>query len=181
MHTQKHTEEAKEKMRQAHLGIPRPDNAKESIVENGIKKYKCSTCKEYFNKEGFYKCKKCPVGIKSQCKKCHCKTSVKTQDKEKTREREKLRARRLRAENSERLRTSERNRKKEKSYKTVARDLLNKAVKKGIVQKPLTCYSCGEQKRLTAHHSDYNQPYLVDWLCYECHAKEHRLDFKLVK
>ncbi len=42
-----------------------------------------------------------------------------------------------------------------------------------IVRGPCEC--CGNEKS-QAHHVDYDNPWLVFWLCKECHKKEHDVD-----
>src|SRR5690606_17897022 len=43
---------------------------------DGQLKYKCTTCEKWFGKESFYKTKRGPHFIGSECKKCHCITSI---------------------------------------------------------------------------------------------------------
>jgi len=182
MHTTKHTAESRKKIRLAKLGKKMPCNCKKSKEENGIKLFLCTSCKEFKPVDDYYKDSRNQIGITSQCKKCHCKTSVKTRNIDKTREREKLRARRIRIENPDYFKKYEK--KRAKTYKTIARDILNKAIKAGHILKPDCCGSCGRDNvRITGHHIDYNKPLEVEWLCYECHAKLHRkvYSFKLVE
>ncbi|MDR1346811.1 MAG: hypothetical protein LBJ63_00035 [Prevotellaceae bacterium] len=177
MHTTAHTPESREKMRISHLGKSAPWNRKEGKVVNGIMLYKCSSCGNFMSADFYYKSKRNPIGITSQCKKCHIKTSIATRSVEKERERAKLRARRIRIENPGYFKKYEKV--KKKTYKTLARYMLNKAIKNRIITKPNFCESCGRDNvRITAHHSDYSEPLRVEWLCYECHAKIHR---KLIK
>lgn len=49
----------------------------------------CSKCHELKPESEFYKDKRTKDGLKCQCKKCHCKTSVATRDKDLARERNK--------------------------------------------------------------------------------------------
>lgn len=56
--------------------------------------------------------------------------------------------------------------------KLKAQNLLNYAVRKGVIQR-LPCEKCGTSERVHAHHHDYSKPYEVCWLCYICHKKEH--------
>lgn len=36
----------------------------------------------------------------------------------------------------------------------------------------LPCQECGNKKS-HAHHNDYSQPLLIEWLCHKCHWKRH--------
>lgn len=45
------------------------------------------------------------------------------------------------------------------------------AIRAGLLEKK-PCEQCGEAK-VDAHHSDYNRPLLVQWLCRKCHAGLH--------
>jgi hypothetical protein len=52
-----------------------------------------------------------------------------------------------------------------------ARQLAEHAISAGKIPKQ-PCKECGEAKA-EAHHPDYSQPLLVEWLCRPCHNKEH--------
>jgi len=41
---------------------------------------------------------------------------------------------------------------------------------------PGSCEHCGTNEGITAHHPDYSQPLLVNWLCVNCHRELHRKD-----
>jgi hypothetical protein len=59
---------------------------------------------------------------------------------------------------------------------------LRNAVRDGRVVKPSLCSQCGSEtppRRLHGHHHDYSMPLEVTWLCYQCHAVQHRLDAAL--
>lgn len=87
-HTMPHTEETKKKISLAKLGVPNPLNCQKSNVLNGIECFECSKCHQFLPKDAFYKEKRLyhsRVGIQSQCKKCHNKTSVATRDLANTR------------------------------------------------------------------------------------------------
>ena len=61
------------------------------------------------------------------------------------------------------------NREKHRARNTVA-----KALKRGVITKPLVCERCGgNDLSLEAHHPDYSQPLLVNWLCLACHLVVH--------
>jgi len=57
-------------------------------------------------------------------------------------------------------------------WKDLVRDETERLVKKGIIKKK-PCRVCGSDKS-HAHHSDYSNPYKVDWLCQSHHMKLHR-------
>jgi len=46
-----------------------------------------------------------------------------------------------------------------------------RAKKSGKLEPPIFCERCGEPTQLQAHHSDYNKPLEVEWLCPKCHRK----------
>ena len=58
--------------------------------------------------------------------------------------------------------------------KQKARGILNSAVRRGKVHKPLYCSSCEGDKHLEAHHTDYSKPLEVLWLCKSCHVELHK-------
>jgi transposase-like protein len=65
-----------------------------------------------------------------------------------------------------------------------AQNLLEVAVRRGIVVRKVVCEKCGAtpvmkdgRTGIQAHHPDYNKPLEVMWLCQMCHHewhKEHR-------
>ena len=55
-----------------------------------------------------------------------------------------------------------------------ARSTVTKALKRGRITKPLVCERCGgNDLSLEAHHPDYSQRLLVNWLCITCHSVVH--------
>lgn len=58
--------------------------------------------------------------------------------------------------------------------KVMARNKVKAALKAGRLVKPEQCSACNRKRRLDGHHLDYSKPYVVLWLCYECHAELHR-------
>jgi len=54
-----------------------------------------------------------------------------------------------------------------------ARRKLMYAVQMGLIEKQ-PCEVCGTIKNVHAHHSDYQKPLEVRWLCSVDHGKEHR-------
>lgn len=65
--------------------------------------------------------------------------------------------------------------------KDKARSLVSKAVKDGELVKPLLCSDCGDKNTLQGHHSDYQKPLEVAWLCRDCHTKRHFENGKRIK
>jgi hypothetical protein len=56
-----------------------------------------------------------------------------------------------------------------------ARIKLCNAVKQGAVLKPSVCSQCGHSGYIEAHHTDYERPLDVIWLCKKCHNKTRRV------
>lgn len=63
-------------------------------------------------------------------------------------------------------------------YKNHARELLNKAVRLGILIRSSRCEDCGEVKYCQGHHQNYDYPYAVNWLCSACHGRRHTYDYR---
>ena len=57
--------------------------------------------------------------------------------------------------------------------KVMARRLVREALKSGKLIKPIHCEACGKELPLHAHHTDYDKPLEVTWLCQSCHVKLH--------
>lgn len=62
-----------------------------------------------------------------------------------------------------------------------SQNTLEKAIKKGIVERKTHCEECGAspvfrdgRSGVQAHHPDYNEPLSVMWLCQPCHHRWHR-------
>lgn len=62
-----------------------------------------------------------------------------------------------------------------------AHDVVEKAIKKGVLVPRSTCEMCGGTQTfkdgrngIQAHHCDYNKPLEVLWLCQKCHHKWHK-------
>ena len=135
----------------------------------------CSKCKSNKEPQQFYKGKRKPDGLKSQCKVCHCGGNIRTRDKDEHKKYNREFMRRTRVIDPEKYRSRERlaSRNRVKNNKTEARMKLNSALKSRKIIKPEYCQQCNEKKRLTGHHADYSKPLEVEWLCYECHASRH--------
>lgn len=169
-----HTDATKAKMRTAHLGKPAPWKHRETRQQDGVTLYKCGTCGRFFPFDGFYKTKRTLLGIKSQCKACHSECSIRTRDKENHRAKRRESARKRFIEDPEYFMAQWRARPRQVGPKQDARQIVYLALRIGALVKPKTCEACGEELKLTAHHDDYMKPLSVRWLCYMCHAQEHR-------
>lgn len=145
---------------------------KQAIIENGVEFWICPTCKGIFTSDGFYPSKRAWNGITSQCRKCHMKGSMETRDKENAKKLKRESMRRMRDTQPDKYKERDRaaSKKRPKDMRYYARQLLNHALRKGVVSKPERCSKCQEIKKLTAHHNDYAKPLEVEWLCYECHG-----------
>ena len=57
--------------------------------------------------------------------------------------------------------------------KVMARRLVREALRSGKLVKPTHCENCDKELPLHAHHTDYDKPLEVVWLCQSCHVKLH--------
>ena len=64
-----------------------------------------------------------------------------------------------------------------------AQNILEQAIKKGLVERKTVCECCGRsytmkdgRTAIQAHHSDYNKPLDVMWLCQKCHHEWHKVN-----
>jgi hypothetical protein len=134
----------------------------------------CSTCKQTLSVGEFYADHRRKDGLKSQCKACHCRSTIESRDPERHRATNREHMRRARKANPEKFRARERARHRRQGRETRARAALNNAVKRGAIVRPSCCEGCGRGGRIEGHHVDYDKPLDVRWLCTECHGKEHR-------
>ena len=72
------------------------------------------------------------------------------------------------------LAEAQRRRRDKYPHKCKAWNAVSNAVRDGRLEKPKNCQGCGLEKKLQAHHDDYNKPLDVKWLCFICHRElEH--------
>lgn len=62
---------------------------------------------------------------------------------------------------------------KENPLKAKARSAVRSALRNRTLTRPKVCSSCGSESFVEAHHSDYDKPLNISWLCKPCHWKEH--------
>jgi hypothetical protein len=145
-------------------------------IINDVECWNCHNCKEWLPKDNFYKDARSPNKIKSNCKKCHVKITMKTRDpinhRIKTREWQRSSGYARRPEVMERER--KRNERRKDSIENKCRNILNDAVSNGIIIRPDKCSECNANKNIQGHHWSYYRPLEVKWLCPLCHAAEHR-------
>jgi predicted DNA-binding protein YlxM (UPF0122 family) len=70
---------------------------------------------------------------------------------------------------------------KDLTKKERCHNIVEKAIKKGSLINPGTCEACGSsgvfkdgRTSIQAHHSDYDQPLKINWLCQKCHHLWHK-------
>ena len=61
----------------------------------------------------------------------------------------------------------------EKIKREKARKKIGNAIQRGRLQKPKHCEHCGKECLTEAHHSDYDKPFDVSWVCKKCHHIIH--------
>lgn len=61
-----------------------------------------------------------------------------------------------------------------------SRYIVSNAVRDGKIKKFPCCQHCGNTKNIVGHHSHYDMPLVVTWLCQGCHIQLHR-DFERYK
>jgi hypothetical protein len=59
-----------------------------------------------------------------------------------------------------------------------ARGAVRRAVKSGRIIRPTRCEECGAGVRTEAHHTDYDKPLEVHWLCRPGHAHCHNSELR---
>jgi len=148
--------------------------SKQPRQKGGRDVWRCSRCKRWLFDADYYLDRRTPNGLKAQCKRCHTESSVRTRDSDNHRRIRRESASRSRGINPGRFQQKERARPRRSGPKVDARQMVYLALRIGALTKPVRCSGCGKKKRLTAHHNDYKKPLDIVWLCYLCHAQEHR-------
>lgn len=144
------------------------------ILRDGVVHWPCPTCARALPADAFYTKKSRWNGLSNQCRECHTDGSIRTRDPERTRIARRQSMRRSRARHLEEHRARDRARVRPYDEKVKARNTLNRAVRSGKITRPASCTECGDIGKVAAHHPDYAKPLAVIWLCYLCHAEEHR-------
>ncbi len=147
----------------------------------------CSKCGETKPLVEFNKDTKMADGCRSNCKAC-----VKLYDRKRYRENaednrasaqknrddnpeeHKARSKLRYAANPEPKKASIKKYRAANRHKTLAQNLVNRALKSGTLTRPSNCERCTNPAE-EAHHPDYSRPLDVIWLCVPCHGLEHRI------
>jgi len=64
--------------------------------------------------------------------------------------------------------------KKANPHKSAVHTFVLWAVRVGVMKKSDSCQNCGSKGKIQGHHSDYDKPMEVQWLCSICHGEKHR-------
>jgi hypothetical protein len=121
----------------------------------------------------FYPRKSAKDGLRSWCKSCEKESVIEYQKTPNGRKVKRAAAYKYaRTEHGKKLqglRLKKHNNKHRKRYR--ARKLIGMAILKGrLARQP--CEKCGNEKA-HAHHSDYNKPKMIQWLCHTHHIEWH--------
>jgi len=133
----------------------------------------CGKCKQEKLVSEFYKSKR--EGYRSRCKICSRLDVKEYINRPEVRELQKLYRReyygRPDIKERDRVYYKEYRRRPDIKRKYFARQCLNHAIEAGKINRE-DCVLCGNPKG-EGHHSNYNQPLVVIWLCRDCHKKLH--------
>lgn len=129
----------------------------------------CSQCKVEKHESDFSKEKRVKNGLQAKCKKCICYNSV---EYRKTDEYKKYHKQYRKTEKYKEKVKKNSKENPETHYKNLIRRDLREQVKRGRIIK-LPCQVCGDIKS-EAHHSNYNRPLSVVWLCRKHHLELHK-------
>lgn len=131
----------------------------------------CPKCETVKPRESFAKGKRFKDGLQAWCR--ECTSAARKRIYAANKEREAARVKKWAQENRERMVVNALADRERHRDRWDARDALNKAVKKGAIEKPEHCARCEETEYLQAHHDDYSKPLDVEWLCRDCHYGHH--------
>lgn len=137
-----------------------------------MKTKKCFKCGLVKPVSEFYEHSQMADGYLNKCKECTKKDSRENRDRNLEYYREYDRNRFYK--NGHRKRSQKYN--ELNPIKAKAHTIISNAIRDGRINKPESCSICGKSdSRIEAHHSDYNKPLDVIWVCKSCHWDIHRL------
>lgn len=132
----------------------------------------CARCNVRKAADQFNKDASRPDGLQGYCRPCHRAASKEWRQANPAKRRRQLRRYEIR--HAERRAAQ-----KKRWYATNpgahrAHGVVERALRSGALIRPDCCERCrNDELRLHAHHSDYEQPLKVEWLCSSCHRQEH--------
>ena len=133
---------------------------------------KCPMCKKSKPTTEFHKNRSTKDGFRSQCKECiipyqaaYAKSDKGVAVDKKYASSDKGKATQSRAD-AKRAVTHH--------GELMARRAVAVALYNGDLIRPDKCESCWSPDNIEAHHADYDQPLMVEWLCRSCHVRLHK-------
>ena len=144
------------------------------MIEVQIKK--CLKCGEVKLESEFHRNWKCRDGVLSACKVCKREALRKwtAENREYVKERKKKWLERVGKKGRRGDRTMQTRRYTAKyPEKVKALRIFNEAIRRGEIEKPFVCETCGRVGRLCGYHyAGYSNLLKVIWLCYECMGRK---------
>lgn len=141
---------------------------------------KCISCGELQSLSNYDKATQNRDGTKNTCKTCVCKYNKiywhNHKNQYRLHSRHWARANRAKCieyqhKHNREMRAYREKWRKANPDKVKAHRIVRKMIKLGIIIKPKRCSQCFQEKRVYAHHQDYNKPLIYIWLCRNCHAE----------
>lgn len=137
-----------------------------AIVEGQETKV-CSKCRKEKPTGEFCKNRSTKDGFSYQCKQCKIEYELRCKDEIAKRQKE------YRAMCSRVLADKAKNYARSNPEKIRAKNTITYAMTSGKILKPDFCMLCGGDKKIQAHHLNYEYPLLIVWVCAGCHRKIH--------
>ena len=143
----------------------------------------CNGCDLLLELSEFHCCKQAKDGRQNKCKVCQREYANVNRERKREiirayrlrnldlcREREKVWVRQWRKDNPTESSAAVATYRKNNPEQRQAHRAVEKALKQGILTKPLKCEWCDLVRKLDATHGDYAKPLEIIWLCRPCHA-----------
>lgn len=148
------------------------------------KKY-CKFCKCYKNLQDFLKSKKIQSGFTNMCKKCESRRKkayretasgkiAKLQAQKKYEKSTKGKRAKRKYQASDKGKMLEKLSRIRLKQRVDTRRKTRWLIQSGKIKKPKECSACGNTVVLEAHHTDYNDPSAIQFLCHTCHSNLHK-------
>ena len=133
---------------------------------------RCSKCKQEKPTTEFYRERSLKRGFAYQCK--VCKTEYNKKYFEKNRVRRLAQDKKYYRDNKEKKKKVHKAYREANRIKRSAHKKVEGALRSGVLKKPKVCSTAKcRNKKVEAHHNDYNKPLDVIWLCRGCHGQHH--------